>query len=83
MMTCREVAEFLGEYAEGTLDAGVRDLFDGHLRVCPACVAYLESYLTTIRLAQEAYRREPTADPGTPVPEHLVRAIMDARRTGH
>ena len=70
-MTCKELIDFLWRYLEGDLAEEERAVFDAHLTVCPACVAYLESYRETVRLSKDAF------DPGD-APEELVRAILEA-----
>ena len=75
-VTCRELVAFLADYLAGRLGAGERAAFDRHLAECPECVAYLESYAATIRLAQAAH-----ADGASPpdLPEALVHAILASR----
>jgi anti-sigma factor RsiW len=78
-MTCREFVEFLMAYLDRELEARQRDVFEGHMRQCPACVAYLDTYRTTVALGAEL------GDPDSPVPEEvpdeLVRAILAARES--
>ena len=76
-MTCRELLEFLLDYTDGTLPEHVRQAVDRHLAVCPACVAYLQSYRQTCKLSVEAYlaKGQPQLPP---MPEGLVRAILSA-----
>jgi anti-sigma factor RsiW len=76
-VTCREFAEFMMGYLEGELAAEERRRFDEHLTVCPDCVRYLRDYRGTIRAGQLAYQDELPVD----VPEDLVKAIIDARKT--
>jgi len=80
MPTCHEVLDFLADYLDGSLPPEARAAFDRHLAVCPPCVAYLESYKATIALEKDAFR-----DSGeravSAVPEALIRAILDARRS--
>jgi anti-sigma factor RsiW len=76
-LTCREMAEFLGDYVSGELPSEVRGVFEGHLAECADCVTYLRTYEHTIRLAREAAGSDPV--PPT-VPAELVRAIVAARR---
>ena len=76
-MTCRDFAEFLLEYVEGTLPADARQRFDDHLAICPDCVHYLQQYRDTVQAGQAAFDDELPAA----VPDDLVRAILDARRT--
>lgn len=74
-MTCRELADFLLAYVDGTLSPAARDAFDAHLAVCPDCVQYLRQYLDTIAAAPAAYADDEVVD----VPDDLVRAILAGR----
>ncbi len=76
-LTCQQMAEFLGEYYDGTLAAAQRREFERHLAICPPCIHYLESYKTTIAL-EKASGHETDA-PCQP-PEELIQAILAARR---
>ena len=75
--TCKDLLDFLDDYTEGALPAGEQRRFEAHLDVCPPCQDYLSSYRTTVGLTQEAYQDEACED----LPEDLVRAILDARRS--
>jgi anti-sigma factor RsiW len=77
-MTCRELADFLMDYLNEDLPDDVRAAFDRHLALCPNCVAYVETYRTTIELGRRAFADD-EADAGTEVPDELVRAILAAR----
>ena len=78
-MTCRELIGFLADYLSGELPAEERRLFEEHLAECPDCVAYLETYETTIRLGKDAFSS--AQDRGcADAPEELVVAILAARR---
>jgi anti-sigma factor RsiW len=74
--TCREVIGFLLEYLSGELPPERERAFEEHLAECPSCVAYLQTYRSTIRLA-----RETLAPSGTPeeLPRELLQAILAAR----
>jgi anti-sigma factor RsiW len=74
-VTCREIADFLMSYVDGELPATLQKVFESHLAECPECVAYLESYRTTVRLARNA---SPKAAESAP-PE-LIRSILQAKR---
>lgn len=75
-MTCQDVADFLVDYVDGELPALVRQQFEAHLGVCPACVNYLQQYRDTIRLVAGV-----SDDMLAEMPEELVRAIvLSARR---
>ena len=44
MMTCRELIDFIMEYLDGELPQEQRSVFEEHLKLCPPCLEYLESY---------------------------------------
>ena len=77
-MTCRELIEFLDEYASDALPAPQRSLFDEHVAGCLDCQNYLESYRRTVRLGRLAFA-EPNEPVPADVPEGLVKAILSAR----
>jgi anti-sigma factor RsiW len=74
-MTCRELIDFLLEYVEERLSAEERERFDTHLRICPDCRTYLDTYGKTVELTRLA------ADDTIPpeVPEDLIQAILRSR----
>ena len=74
-MTCQEVVEFLRSYVANELSDAERTVFERHLRGCQECVAYIDSYRSTVRLAKSAK----ADDAATPVPEKLVAAILAAK----
>jgi anti-sigma factor RsiW len=78
-MTCRDVVELLADYLSDELPADERRRLGQHLAECPGCLAYLQTYEATIRLAKYALRRadhQACAD----AREGLVTAILGARR---
>lgn len=78
-MTCRELVAFLMSYLDGELPEGQQSEFRAHLAQCPDCVAYLETYRTTVQLGRAVC----TCGDALPadVPPDLIRAIL-AVRTG-
>ena len=70
--------EFIASYLEGETAEPERKVFESHVRMCPPCLAYLDSYKETIALGRSA-----CADPEGPVPEDvpedLLRAVLAAR----
>ncbi len=47
-LACQQVVELITEYLEGSLSRSERKRFDGHLRGCPNCTAYLDQMRATI-----------------------------------
>jgi anti-sigma factor RsiW len=70
MISCRELVELLCDYVSDELTPEHRDHVDMHLRHCPSCAAYFQSYTALIRLT----RRLPPA----PLPPQLARRLSDA-----
>lgn len=78
-MSCREVVEFLADYLSGELAPAQRAAFDSHLRECPDCVVYLESYRQAVTMGKSAGDL-PADDLAGELPEELVQAVLAARR---
>jgi anti-sigma factor RsiW len=74
-MTCREIAEFLLQYAAGELPSRQRAVFRRHLALCRACREYLKSYELTVNLARLAATPDDEPVPAS-IPDELVRAIL-------
>jgi anti-sigma factor RsiW len=47
-MECRQIAELLGEYFDGTLPKATRELVEWHIEGCPPCVAFVNTYRGTV-----------------------------------
>jgi anti-sigma factor RsiW len=75
LLTCHEVIDFLGAYVDGELPPPVRERFDEHVAVCPACVDYIATYRQTLQLTRRAAADEPREETA---PEPLVQAILAA-----
>jgi anti-sigma factor RsiW len=78
-VTCREFAEFIGDYLTGDLVPEQRRSFEDHLVVCDNCRRYLTHYQQAIELGRRAFSDPDAAVPGE-VPEDLVQAILSARQ---
>jgi len=76
-VTCRELADFMGDYLSGELPPALRGRFDYHLTLCINCQRYLASYRETVALGKQAFA-DAAALPAD-VPEELVKAILAAR----
>lgn len=70
MITCRELAELLIDFVSDDLPQSHRDRIEQHLRSCPPCVAYVESYKVTIRLTKKL--------PTVPLPVGFVQRLLAA-----
>jgi hypothetical protein len=45
---CRQIAELLGDYLDGSLPGHLRELIDFHIDGCAPCVAFLNTYRNTV-----------------------------------
>jgi anti-sigma factor RsiW len=50
MLTCRQEMFFLDRYLAADLKDGECGRFESHLAACPDCVAFLQTYKTTLAL---------------------------------
>ena len=50
---CRQIAELLADYLDGTLPKPTRELIDWHIEGCGACVAFLNTYRGTVHAARK------------------------------
>ena len=75
-LLCSDFVRFLDDYVEQTLSPERRAIFDRHMTVCPDCIAYLDSYRRTIAMGKAA--GEDIGGAAEPIPEGLIRAILDA-----
>lgn len=77
-MNCREFTDFVMAWLDGELPEEQRSTFEAHIRDCPPCVRFLESYQDTVRLGKAACADDESVL--QEVPESLVQAILAARR---
>ncbi len=47
-MECRQIAELLGDYLDGSLPNRLRELIDFHIDGCAPCVAFVNTYRNTV-----------------------------------
>ena len=80
-MTCREFADFIMDYISGELSSEQKTAFELHLRLCGNCTKYLTSYEEAVKLGKRAFDDEDEAAASAGVPEELVKAILNARRS--
>jgi anti-sigma factor RsiW len=70
MMTCRELAELVTAYLDGSMPAGERLRFQLHLALCSNCRAHLDQMRRTIEATGRVPDLETTAP--EPVQEELL-----------
>jgi anti-sigma factor RsiW len=69
-MNCKELCALLIDFVSDELPAEHRQLIEQHLKWCPPCVAYFESYQATIKLTRKL--------PCTPPPPQLIERLRAA-----
>ena len=50
-IACRQIADLLGDYLDGTLPRRTRELLEWHIEACPPCVAFVNTYRGTVDAA--------------------------------
>jgi anti-sigma factor RsiW len=50
-LECRQIAELLGDYLDGTLPKRTRELLEWHIEGCGPCVAFVNTYRGTVNAA--------------------------------
>ena len=77
-VTCKKFIAFLDEYLVEALGPDVRQEFDAHIAHCAVCLRYLQSYRSSIELANLVSRHSDDTGP-VGVPAELLQAILAAR----
>jgi anti-sigma factor RsiW len=72
-LECRQIAELLGDYIDGTLPSHVRDLIDFHIEGCQPCVAFMNTYRSTISATRTLA--------STPIPPELKQRLLKVLRS--
>ena len=75
-MTCRDATDFLDAFLAHDLAPDVQAAFERHLTLCLNCQRFLRQYEQTVAAGRAACG----ADAETPIPDDLVRAILDSIR---
>lgn len=74
-LECRQIAELLGDYLDGTLPNHVRELLEFHIDGCAPCVAFVNTYRGTIA----ATRTLPEAPMPIELKKRLLRVLKEQR----
>ena len=69
---CRQIADLLGDYLDGTLPTHTRELIDFHIDGCQPCVAFMNTYRETIAVTRTL--------PDTPMPTELKKRLLSVLR---
>ena len=69
---CGRLADLLLEFVSGELPEEHRTMFEAHLKACPPCVVFVETYRVTIRLTRML--------PSHTLPPELERRLRETLR---
>ena len=53
-LSCQEVVDYCLDFLSGSLPTTERQLFSAHLRNCPECMKFFETYRKTPEISREA-----------------------------
>jgi anti-sigma factor RsiW len=67
-LECRQIADLLADYLDGSLEQRLRDLVDWHIESCPPCVAFVNTYRGTIEVTRKI--------PDVPIPPELKHRLL-------
>lgn len=51
-VSCKSITDLIWKYLGDRLDSTLKDEFEEHLRICPDCVNFLNTYKKTVLLAR-------------------------------
>ncbi len=76
VLTCQQVTDLIADYLSGALDAATASAFEAHLRGCLNCVAFLNTYKSTIHTLRSLRYEDIPAEM-----EERVRRFLEAKRS--
>jgi len=79
LITCSQFDKFITSYLDGELDKREHLKFELHLKMCRECRDYLAAYQRTVDLSRSVFKT-PQERFQQKVPDHLIKAILDARK---
>ena len=74
-LECRQIAELLGDYFDGSLPNHLRELLEWHIDGCAPCVAFINTYREMISVT----RRLPEAPMPVELKKRLIAFVKSAR----
>lgn len=70
---CRQIAELLADYLDGSLPKRTTELIEWHIDGCAPCVSFMNTYRSTIRATRSL--------PDAPMPPELRKRLLNVLRT--
>lgn len=68
-LTCEQVTSLIVDYVTGALDPAITNAFELHLQGCQDCMAFLNTYKTTIQATRSLSYEE--------IPAEMVRRVEE------
>ena len=72
-LECRQIAEILTDYLEGTLPKATRDLLEWHIEGCAPCVAFMRTFRGTVQAVRKL--------PDVPIPPEMKQRLLAVLRS--
>ena len=69
---CRQIADLLGDYLDGSLPKATRELLEWHIEGCGPCVAFVNTYRGTVNAATKLREVE--------IPRELKQRLLSVLR---
>jgi anti-sigma factor RsiW len=70
---CRQIADLLGDYLDGSLPKSTRELLEWHIEGCGPCVAFVNTYRGTVSAATKLREVE--------IPAELKKRLLSVLRS--
>ena len=70
---CRQIADLLGDYLDGSLPKPTRELLEWHIEGCGPCVAFVNTYRGTVSAATKLREVE--------IPKELKKRLLSVLRS--
>ena len=71
-LTCQQATDLIVDYVAGEMVPATHAAFEAHLRNCPDCTAFLNTYRETIRTTRTLRHED--------VPEEMLKRVEDFLR---
>jgi hypothetical protein len=71
--TCKQMTDLVFDYLNGKLGPSIKRDFEQHLRICPDCVNFLNTYKKTVSVTRSIRPEE--------IPPRVQNNILDFLRT--
>lgn len=80
-LTCEQVTSLISDYVTDAIDSATARAFESHLQGCRDCIAFLNTYQTTIQSTRSLRYEEAPAEMVSRVEEFLKQRLQPPPRT--